>query len=497
MISIHLSHHFFFLNYTVDLAMQTNNFMIDDKVKGNTALADDKTEGLATPPESLNEPPWPNPVYAWYVVGVLMLAYTNSFIDRQILTLLVEPIRADLGVTDLQISLLVGLAFTLFYTLMGIPLARLADQSNRRNIIVAGIASWSLMTALCGAAQNFWQLFLARIGVGIGEATLSPSAFSIISDYFPKNRIARAFSVYSMGVFFGAGLAMMIGGLVIRMVQAMPPIELPLVGQIYSWQLTFFVVGLLGLPIVLLLFTIKEPLRRGLATKAESNNGASFKELKKFLRENKWTVIWHFTAFSLLGIGIITYLVWTPTWLIRTYGWDAPKAGLVFGALIFVLGPSGAYAGGFIADWFQDRGRKDAILRATMYGGLLAIPFGIATPLMPNETSAIVCLAFMSFLIAFPQGLPAAALQVISPNRLRAQMTALYFLVGNMIALGIGPILVALFTDVVFEDPMMLRYSMSIVCAIVFPLGVGAVYMSLKPYRASVERTRALASVVE
>jgi len=466
-------------------------------MKGGTGLADKETEGLAAPPESLNEPPWPNPVYSWYVVGVLMLAYTNSFIDRQILTLLVEPIRADLGVTDLQISLLAGLAFTLFYTLMGIPLARLADQSNRRNIIVAGIASWSLMTALCGTAQNFWQLFLARIGVGVGEATLSPAAFSIMSDYFPKNRIARAFSVYSMGVFLGAGLAMMIGGLVIKMVQAAPPVELPLIGQIYSWQLTFFVVGLLGLPILLLLLTIKEPFRRGLAAKAESSSGASFKDLKEFLRENSKTVIWHFTAFSLLGIGIITYLIWTPTWLIRTYGWDAPKTGLVFGGLILVLGTSGAYAGGFVADWFQDRGREDAILRATMYGGLLAIPFGIATPLMPNETSAVICLAFTSFLIAFPQGLPAAALQVISPNRLRAQMTALYFLVGNMIALGVGPILVALFTDVVFEDPMMLRYSMSIVCAIVFPLGVGAVYMSLKPYRASVERTRALVSIVE
>ena len=191
-------------------------------------------EHLTAPASTDSEPPWPNPIYAWYVVGVLMLAYTNSFIDRQILYLLFEPIRNDIGISDTQISLLAGLAFSVFYTVMGIPLARLADQSNRKAIITVGVASWSLMTALCGAAQNFWQLFLARIGVGVGEATLSPAAFSIISDYFPKNRIARAFSVYSMGVYFGAGLAMMIGGLVIKMVSASPTVVLPLVGEVYS-----------------------------------------------------------------------------------------------------------------------------------------------------------------------------------------------------------------------------------------------------------------------
>ena len=442
------------------------------------------------PAHTSDEAPWPNPLYAWYVVGVLMLAYTNSFIDRQILSLLVEPIREDLNISDTQISLLAGLAFSVFYTLMGVPLARLADQSHRRNIIIAGITGWSFMTALCGAAQNFWQLFLARIGVGVGEATLSPAAFSMISDYFPKHRLARAISVYSMGVYFGAGLALMIGGLVIKVVSAAPPVELPVIGTVRSWQLTFFLVGALGLPILLLLFTIREPLRRGQAATAQSSHGASFGDLKKFLGENRWTIIWHFAAYSLIGIGIVTYLVWTPTWFIRTYQWDAPKIGLVYGGMTFVLGTAGVYAGGFIADFLHRRGRPDAILRATLYGGLIAIPFAIATPLMPTETLAVACLAITTFLLAYPQGLPAAALQVIAPNRLRAQMTALYFLVGNLIALGIGPTMVAMVTDFGFGDPKMLPYSMAIVCAIVMPLGTIAVWLSLKPYRASVERTR-------
>ena len=180
-------------------------------------------------------------------------------------------------------------------------------------------------------------------------------------------------------------------------------------------------------------------------------------------------------------------MTWTPTWFIRTYQWDAPKIGLIYGAMTFFFGTAGVYAGGFVADLLHQRGHKDAILRATMFGGIVAIPFAVATPLMPNETMAVIGLGITTFLLAFPQGLPAAALQVIAPNRLRAQMTALYFLVGNLIALGMGPTMVALITDYAFGDPAMLRYSMALVCAIVVPLGVLAVWLSLKPYRASVE----------
>ncbi len=444
------------------------------------------TNDVVTP--SSSEAPWPSPIYSWYVVFILMLAYTNSFIDRQILSLLIEPIRDDLNISDTQISLLAGLAFSIFYTLMGLPLARLADQSNRRNIIVAGISVWSLMTAACGAAQNFWHLFLARVGVGIGEATLSPSAFSIISDYFPRDRIARAVAVYSMGVYLGAGLALMIGGLVIQAVSNLPPISLPVIGIIHSWQLTFFSVGLLGIPILLLLLTVREPIRRDSAVRAEKKYSANFSDLKDFLKKNRRTVTWHFLAFSLLGIGIVTYMVWTPTWFIRVFNWEAPRIGLIYGAITLIFGTAGVYTGGYFADWFHHRGRSDGILRATLYSSIITVPFAIATPLMPNPTLALVCLSATTFLLAFPQGLPAAALQVITPNRLRAQVTALYFLVGNLIALGIGPTTVALVTDFGFADSQKLPLSMAIVCACVLPLGATAVWISLKHYRESISR---------
>jgi MFS family permease len=435
---------------------------------------------------------WPNPVYAWYVVGVLMLAYTNSFIDRQILSLLVEPIRQDLDISDTQVSLLAGLAFSIFYTLMGVPIARLADQKNRTVIITVGVAFWSLMTAMCGVARNFWQLFLARVGVGVGEATLSPAAFSIMADYFPRHQLARAFSVYSMGVYFGAGLAMIIGGLVVRMVMEAGTTVLPVLGEVRPWQMTFFYVGLLGIPIVLLVLTIREPLRRGLkGDRAAQGRASSVPVLLAFLRLNRWTLTFHFLAFSMVGIAIAGYMVWTPTLFIRTWGWEASNIGLAYGGILFVLGTAGVYAGGYVADWLELRGRRDAILRTAMYGALAAVPFAIATPLMPTGELALIGLAITSFLLAFPQGLPAAALNIVTPNPLRAQMTALYFLVGNLVALGFGPTLVALITDFGFGDPAKLRYSMAIVAAVVLPTGGLLAALALRPFRASRDRADA------
>jgi len=426
-----------------------------------------------------------------------MLAYTNSFIDRQILSLLIEPIRRDLQITDTQVSLLAGLAFTIFYTLMGVPIARLADQKNRRTIIVFGIAAWSLMTASCGLARNFWHLFLARVGVGVGEATLSPAAMSIISDYFPVAKLARAISIYSMGVYFGAGLALIIGGLVIKLVTQAGNVVLPLIGEVAPWQMTFFLVGLLGIPILLLMLTIREPVRRGTAKSgsAEAVNASSIPVLLAFLRGNLKTIIYHFAAFSCIGIGITGFMVWIPTFFIRSYGWDAPTIGLIYGIILFFGGTSGVYAGGFLADWLQKRGRQDAILRAAFYSAIAVIPFAVLTPLMPHPALAVIGLACASFFLAMPQGLPAAALQVITPNPLRAQMTALYFLVGNLIASGLGPTIYALVTDYVFEDPAMLRYSLATVSAVVLPLGAFFGYLALKPYRKSVATAQADFSV--
>jgi len=431
---------------------------------------------------------YPNPVYSWYVVGILMLAYTNSFIDRQILSLLIEPIQRDLGINDTQISLLAGLAFAIFYTVMGVPIARLADQKNRRTIILWGISIWSVLTATCGLAKNFWHLFFSRMGVGVGEATLSPAAMSMISDYFPVAKIARAISIYSMGVYFGAGLALIIGGFVVKLVSESGNVVIPLIGEVFSWQITFFYVGLMGLPIFLLLLTIKEPRRRGInvSDPEEAKRASSLPVLKAFVRINRKTIFYHFATFSCLGIAVVGYMIWTPTFFIRTYGWDAPKIGMIYGIILFFGGTSGVYAGGALADWLTKRGYKDGILRAAVFGIICSIPFSVLTPLMASPTLAVMGLTASCFFMSFPQGLPAAALQVIAPNPLRAQMVALYFLVAGLIANAFGPTLYALMTDYAFGDPMMIRYSLSSVSAFVLPLAALFGVLALKPFRKSV-----------
>jgi len=432
---------------------------------------------------------WPARGYAWYVVVILTLAYTCSFIDRQILSLLIEPIRRDLDINDTQVSLLGSLAFSIFYTLLGMPLARIADQSNRRNLMIAGIAFWSVMTSLCGLARGFWSLFLTRVGVGVGEAALSPAAFSLLSDYFPRASLARAVAVYSTGVYFGAGLALLIGGTIIRLVSDSPTQYVPFIGEVLPWQLTFLIVGVFGLPIAFAMLTIREPKRRGMA--ANTANASSWPELRAFIKLNFTALACNIMAFTLYGIAIGNYLFWTPSVFIRTFGWTAAQAGLTLGGILLVLGTAGVYAGGWCADRLTRAGKTDGILRAALIGICCGLPLIVAMPLMNDETLAMVLLGGAIFFLAWPQGLPAAALQVMTPNPLRAQITSIYFFIGNLIANGFGPMFSGLLTDFVFGDPAQLRYALAIVVGIAAPLGALLLFIGLPHYRASVARVTA------
>src|SRR5579864_1876640 len=216
-----------------------------------------------TAPQS-SEAPYPSPRYAWYVVGVLTLMYVFSFIDRQIFALIVGPLRRDLQITDTKVSVLQGFIFAVFYTFCGIPLGRMADKYSRRGIIACGLVAWSGFTTMCGFAQNFVQMLAWRMGVGVGEAALSPSAYSIITDYLPKEKLATAISVYSMGIYIGSGMSYLLGGMVVRFASAKELWTLPVVGSVRPWQLIFLAVGLPGLLATALLFTVREPIRRGL-----------------------------------------------------------------------------------------------------------------------------------------------------------------------------------------------------------------------------------------
>lgn len=431
---------------------------------------------------------YPSQRYAWYVVSVLTLAYISSFIDRQILALLVEPIKADFQISDTAMSLLIGMSFALFYTLMGLPIGRMVDHKNRRNIISIGVALWSLMTALGGLARNFGQFFLARIGVGVGEATLSPAAYSIITDYFPKERRATAIGFYSMGIFIGASMAYLLGGWIIGYTQDVDHIQLPWLGAVKPWQFVFIALGLPGLCIALLVLTIKEPLRRNLNGQLRQAQAPSLpiKEVWTHFRQHGKTYL-----YLNLGIGawsILTYGSgsWEPTFLIRTFDYSIREAGLLMGLMLLTISTAGVFFGGWIADRWLRQGQKDAKIRAILWSILLSLPTGMLYPLFDNEILMLISLGFFLFLTKAPIGLAAAAIQEITPNEMRGQASAVYLFFLNLIGLGLGPTAVALLTDFVFQDEGMLRYSIFTIAIFSTLLALFCFWRCLEPYRKSI-----------
>jgi len=434
-----------------------------------------------------------SPVYSWYVVAVLLVAFTVSLIDRHILALLVEPIRRDLSLSDTQFSLLVGIAFALFYTIVGIPIARLADRKNRRMIIIIGIAVWSAMTALCGVAKNFWHLFFARMGLGVGEAALSPTAYSMISDYFPREKLGRAISVYAMGVYLGAGLAMVAGSSVVRAISGVPPLELPVIGTTYAWQLSFFAVAIPSFLLIPLMLTIREPVRRGLVLGGgrAPTEGVPVKDVLGFMRTNGSTLVAVVAGFGFTGVASVGYMAWTPEMFRRTYGWSVADAGLIYGVFLIVFGSLGVYAGGLLADWLTKRGYKDAVMRAAAISIVVKIPFAIATPLMPTAGLCVFMLALLVFTFALTQGLSPTIIQLIAPNQMRAQVTASYFFFANIFAIGLGPSLYALMTDYGFGYDESLRYSLAIVSGFFLCVSYGLLVYGLRHYSASLARADA------
>jgi len=421
---------------------------------------------------------WPAPARAWTMVWLLVAAYAVAFVDRQILTLLVEPVKRDLGITDTQFSLLSGLAFTLFYTIMGIPFAWLADRGSRRNLIAVSMTFWSLMTAACGLANSFFTLFLARVGVGIGEAGLSPAAYSMIADSFPPEKRARPLGVYAIGAIVGVGLALIIGGAVVHWANSAPPVVLPVLGELRTWQLAFLLVGVPGPLLAVLLMLLREPERHEKA-QAATVPASSF---RAFLRERAVVFGLLAAGFSLIGVSLAAYLTWAPAFMMRVHDWSIARVGAVYGGILLVFSTSGILAGGWWVDRMAARGARDAVLRVAIIGALLSLPLAIGAPFAPTGEMAMAVIAVMSFTFGLAQGLPAAAFQAVAPNRVRARVIALYLLIGNIIAFTVGPTGVALISDYWLRDPAKIGVAIGVLSAFVVPAGVLALMLARKPF---------------
>lgn len=422
---------------------------------------------------------------AWFTVGALSLINMVSYLDRQILTLLFTPIKRDFNLTDTEVSLLAGMAFVVFFIVFGLLFGRLADHGNRRRIILIGALCWSIATAACGLTRNFVQLFVARICVGIGEATLNPSALSMMADLFPRDRLAKPISVYISAQYLGVGLALVIGGLAIQLVAQLPPISFPGQPPLRDWQLTFIIVGIGGLLLVSPLLFCREPARRGVSQAPKAD--ASRTELLGFLASNRATLASHFIGFglySMLGFGIAA---WVPTFFMRVHGWAAQDIGYVYGFVIAATGLAGALSGAQLADWLQRRGVKDVYfampIGTALFGGLLAIGL-----LATNPFVAIAFLAAQNVVATLSASLISASLQAIAPNRLRGQLASIYVAFGTLLGVAGGPTVVALVTDNLYRNEQAVGLSIVTAAAVITPIVMLVLHLGRRPLLASLER---------
>jgi MFS family permease len=427
--------------------------------------------------------------YEWYIVAICMLAYIFSFIDRQILALMIEPIKHDLQLSDTQFSLLHGLAFSLFYAFMGMPIALLADKFSRPKIIAIGVAFWSLATALCGLSKNFLQMFLARIGVGIGEAALSPATYSMLSDMFPREKLGRAVAIYSIGSFIGGGVAFLIGGYVIDLLKNLDSVVVPLLGEMRPWQVTFFLVGLPGVLVALLIaLTVRDPARKGLKLDAAGKvHAPSMKQAFTFLGLHRKTFACHYLGFSFYAMTLFCMLSWTPAFYMRKFGLAPSDTGYMLGIVVLLANTSGVFCGGWLIDWLAKKGYSDAPIRAGVIGAIgMAVP-AVAFTQVNELWMSIALLAPAMFFASFPMPASTAAMQILPPNQMRAQISALFLLISNLIGLGVGTTAVALLTDRLFENPALVGSSISLLNAFAVALTLLLLIKGCRHFRESLK----------
>jgi MFS family permease len=397
---------------------------------------------------------------AWWMVGVLHIAYLLSFVDRTALSLLVEPIKASLDISDTQIGLLQGLAFGLLYALFGVPFGWAVDRVSRKGLVAVGIVVWSAATAWCGLARGYVELFLARTSVGIGEATLSPAAPSLIAEAFPAERRGLALGIYQAAASVGVGFALIVGGLVAKSVAAAPPVHLPGFGVLEPWRVVFLVLALPGIFVAALMLTVKEPLR--LKSAASATTGASVVSLFK---DRPAVFGLHFAGFSLFTIFAYGALGWIPTYFVRVHEWEIAQVGAYYGLAFLIGGPLGAVSGGALADLLGRNGIKTpAGLVMTIGVAAIAIA-GVAAPLAANAWIALGLFGLVAFLFAFPSGVSLAFLAEQTPPEARGRVTAVYYLTINLAGAAVGATAIGILNDHVFLGPTGVGQSLALLCA--------------------------------
>jgi MFS family permease len=423
-----------------------------------------------------------------FSVGILFFLYAFAYLDRQFLNLLIDPIREGLDLSDLQIGVLTGFAFTLFYGISGLPMGSVVDRYSRKGVIFGGLLVWSTCSCLCGLARRFSDMLFARFGVGAGESVLLPAAYSLLADLFPKERLGGVLGIFTAGAAVGGGASLILGGLLFSWATAHGVVHVPIVGALQPWQQVLVISGLPGLATAWMVFLIPR-VDRGVE-RARKANAKGFAEAWRFMRQHSRFFLCHAGGFTLMNIAAVGYLVWSPTFLHRHFGWSLKDIGISFGVFSMVCGILGSIGSGALADLLYKRGALDAHMRIYTWGSLVLAACGIVAALAPNALVFFVAVVPAMMIKTFA-GNAAGALQIVAPPELRGKISAIYLAVFTIVGGGLGPLVIATLTDHLFHDPAKVGHSMALGYGVLLPLASAVLWLGLPAMRSMQAADRA------
>ncbi len=431
--------------------------------------------------------PWPASKQAWRTLWILSLVLGLSQIDRNMLSLMLQDIEADLKLSDTQMGALIGAAFAILYLPLSFPLSLITDRKSRKVMISIGLTVWSLSTAACGLAQGYWSMFLARAGLGAGEAVNGPATYSLLGDSFPRERLPRAMAILNVGFMAGTALSLILGAGVIAAV-GKAQIVAPIVGVMKGWHLVFLAIGLPGLVVAALMLTITEPARRGVSVQRVTG-WRSFVEVFPFLAKNARFYGCMFVSMFINGIIIYGSTNFRAAFFARSYHWSSKEYGLVFGVASLIASLVGLYAGTWLCEWWNRR-HNDGNMRVAILAYALSIPFSVGFTLMPNPWLSVLCGALGQGLVLMAAPPVVAGMQSITPGHVRAQVNSLYLLMFSGLTGILGPIVIGWLTDQQ-HDKAKLGLVIAAVSAVGLPIAVIVQAFALKPFGRMIEQLKA------
>ena len=419
---------------------------------------------------------WPSKRYAWFLTTILLISYTVSFIDRAMINLLIDPIRSDLKLTDIQMGQILGPGFMISYILFSLPIGRMVDKFNRIFVLIGGILLWSIATAAHGFSSDYYSLFVSRAGVGAGEAAVTPASWSIIADLFRPEDRAFPMSFYLMGPYIGQGLALLFGGLVIQLYTV--PVEI-LGFTLQPWQMIFLFIAIPGFVLSFGLAFLADPQRKGIINK-EKQKDESFVDVIAYIKSKFSAYFTLMVAASFIVVLLYTFQAWVPTYIARVHGWDLSRVGYLFGIVTLISGSLGVLSGPVLERFLDRRGFKNSTHAVFLISASTLAVIPPLTFLFVTEDFILPGMFVISFFITLPMACFASGLQKMTPQNYRGSISGLYVFIMNIVGLSLGPTVVPFFTSVIFQDDMSINLALSYTFLIFGPISFAIFFLGRK-----------------